>query len=128
MSDFLIRADHSLITTHESSEHCKLRFTCPTLYTFVATMSLPCMQRKQFMQQKEQCLSGVDLSRKGSVDAPILDLVNFINAQPDFFTTSSCSGRTIVVDNVSLPNVSCAADYCSLPVTTQTHREAGTHT
>ena len=63
------------------------------------------------MQQKEQCLSGVDLSRKGSVDAPILDLVNFINAQPDFFTTSSCSGRTIVVDNVSLSTVSCTVDY-----------------
>lgn len=64
-------------------------------------MTLPYLGSKQFMQQKEQCLSGVDLSRKGSVDAPILDLVNFINAQPDFFTTSSCSGRIIVVDNVS---------------------------
>ncbi|KAK7112237.1 tRNA wybutosine-synthesizing protein 3 homolog [Littorina saxatilis] len=54
---------------------------------------------KQFLRQKEQCLSGVDLSRKGSVDAPILELVNFINSQCDCFTTSSCSGRIIVVDN-----------------------------
>ncbi|XP_076458841.1 tRNA wybutosine-synthesizing protein 3 homolog [Babylonia areolata] len=54
---------------------------------------------KQFQHQKEQCLSGADLSRKGSVDAPIADLVSFINTQSDCFTTSSCSGRVIVVDN-----------------------------
>ncbi|KAL8561218.1 hypothetical protein ACOMHN_024475 [Nucella lapillus] len=54
---------------------------------------------KRFQQQKDQCLSGVDLSRKGSIDVPILDLVNVINVQADCFTTSSCSGRVIVVDN-----------------------------
>eukprot|EP00873_Tetraselmis_striata_P029077 jgi/Tetstr1/449341/TSEL_003855.t1 len=34
-----------------------------------------------------------DRSRKGSVDAPIQDLVDLINAHPHMFTTSSCSGR-----------------------------------
>jgi len=37
-----------------------------------------------------------DKSSKGSVDAPILDLVHAINAQADLATTSSCSGRVAV--------------------------------
>jgi tRNA(Phe) wybutosine-synthesizing methylase Tyw3 len=34
-----------------------------------------------------------DKSPKGFLDAPILDLVCFINSLPDYVTTSSCSGR-----------------------------------
>lgn len=34
-----------------------------------------------------------DFSPKGGLDAPIEDLVNWVNAQPDWCTTSSCSGR-----------------------------------
>ena len=52
-----------------------------------------------FDKQKQNCLSAVDLSRKGSVDEPVVDLVRFINAHKNYFTTSSCSGRIIVVDN-----------------------------
>lgn len=37
-----------------------------------------------------------DKSRKGSVDAPIVDLVGLINGHPSIFTTSSCSGRLSV--------------------------------
>lgn len=59
------------------------------------------MSVKVFDVQKEACLSAVDMSRKGSIDEPILDLVSFINNQQNYFTTSSCSGRIIVVDNVS---------------------------
>ncbi|XP_052816279.1 tRNA wybutosine-synthesizing protein 3 homolog [Mya arenaria] len=54
-----------------------------------------------FDKQKASCLAGVDLSRKGSIDAPITDIVALINANDDFFTTSSCSGRIIIVDNDS---------------------------
>jgi len=39
----------------------------------------------------------VDKSRKGSVDQQILELVTAINLHPDFFTTSSCSGRAILI-------------------------------
>jgi len=49
-----------------------------------------------FDSQKEQSLSAVDLSRKGSVDVPILDLVNWINNLADYYTTSSCSGRIVL--------------------------------
>ncbi|KAI9277426.1 methyltransferase TYW3-domain-containing protein [Sporodiniella umbellata] len=34
-----------------------------------------------------------DKSPKGFIDAPILDLMHVINQHPDYYTTSSCSGR-----------------------------------
>lgn len=57
------------------------------------------MSKDLFDLQKTACLSSVDLSRKGSIDDPIVDLVAFINEKPNYFTTSSCSGRIIAVDN-----------------------------
>ena len=54
-----------------------------------------------FNKQKESCLSQVDLSKKGSIDDQIIDLVQYINAQENFFTTSSCSGRISVFSEVS---------------------------
>lgn len=59
---------------------------------------------KVFASWKKQALSGVDFSRKGSIDEAILDLVAFINIQPDYFTTSSCSGRIILFEEVSFVN------------------------
>ncbi|XP_019614050.1 PREDICTED: tRNA wybutosine-synthesizing protein 3 homolog [Branchiostoma belcheri] len=50
----------------------------------------------EFARWKQQCLSAADLSRKGSIDEPIVELVNFINGQEFLFTTSSCSGRISV--------------------------------
>ncbi|KAI8491543.1 tRNA methyltransferase tyw3 [Branchiostoma belcheri] len=50
----------------------------------------------EFARWKQQCLSAADLSRKGSIDEPIVELVNFINGQEVLFTTSSCSGRISV--------------------------------
>ncbi|KAG2226325.1 hypothetical protein INT45_005997 [Circinella minor] len=37
-----------------------------------------------------------DKSPKGFIDAPILDLIHIINKHPDYYTTSSCSGRVAV--------------------------------
>ena len=42
-----------------------------------------------------------DRSPKGSVDARIQDLVDFINQHPDYVTFSSCSGRLAVFDPAS---------------------------
>lgn len=39
----------------------------------------------------------LDKSKKGSIDLPVLDLVNFINAHDDLYTTSSCSGRILLI-------------------------------
>ncbi|MDI3473989.1 MAG: tRNA wybutosine-synthesizing protein 3 [Candidatus Woesearchaeota archaeon] len=52
-----------------------------------------------FNKIKEDNLAKIkhDKSAKGSIDKPILPLVNKINELPDFFTTSSCSGRISVI-------------------------------
>jgi tRNA G37 N-methylase Trm5/tRNA(Phe) wybutosine-synthesizing methylase Tyw3 len=46
--------------------------------------------------------AGNDLSPKGCIDAPILDLVQCINGLSDFCTTSSCSGRISCYINAGL--------------------------
>ncbi len=40
----------------------------------------------------------IDKSRKGSVDADILHVITFINSLDDYYTTSSCSGRIMLMD------------------------------
>ncbi|XP_048844656.1 tRNA wybutosine-synthesizing protein 3 homolog [Brienomyrus brachyistius] len=54
-----------------------------------------------FLQWKKQCMSKIDLSKKGSVDEDISDVVAFINDSENYFTTSSCSGRITLIDGVS---------------------------
>ncbi|XP_071985353.1 tRNA wybutosine-synthesizing protein 3 homolog isoform X2 [Engystomops pustulosus] len=51
-----------------------------------------------FMHWKLQATRKTDLSKKGSVDKDIEDIVRDINLQDCFFTTSSCSGRIILID------------------------------
>jgi len=51
---------------------------------------------KDFDQQKRLCLEKlytIDKSRKGSIDKPILQLIEYINSLNNYYTTSSCSGR-----------------------------------
>ena len=55
------------------------------------------MPQNPFLQRKKSILDainqGKDNSPKGSIDLPIVELVNYINSLPNFVTTSSCSGR-----------------------------------
>ena len=60
----------------------------------------------EFKKEKEKYVSTlkenieeekIDKSKKGFIDEKILDLVNFINSIPDYYTTSSCSGRIIIM-------------------------------
>jgi tRNA wybutosine-synthesizing protein 3 len=49
-----------------------------------------------FDEQKEKYLEALykpDRSKKGGVDEYVSNLINFINHLPNFYTTSSCSGR-----------------------------------
>ncbi|XP_048353691.1 tRNA wybutosine-synthesizing protein 3 homolog isoform X4 [Sphaerodactylus townsendi] len=55
-----------------------------------------------FKSWKEQRLSRVDGSRKGSVDEPIAGIVQLLNDQDCFCTTSSCSGRVVVLEQPPL--------------------------
>lgn len=54
------------------------------------------VSNKKFEAQKTAAIGGEDLSRKGSVDEPIRELVSLINSLPQYFTTSSCSGRILI--------------------------------
>jgi len=63
------------------------------------------MEGDTFQQWKNQCLNKCDFSKKGSVDEDISHIVSFINSHDRYFTTSSCSGRIILFDGVSLGNV-----------------------
>ncbi|KAJ8012308.1 hypothetical protein DPEC_G00067310 [Dallia pectoralis] len=54
-----------------------------------------------FIQWKKQCLNKIDLSKKGTVDEHISHIVSVLNNSDNYFTTSSCSGRIILIDNVS---------------------------
>ncbi|KAM9109203.1 tRNA wybutosine-synthesizing protein 3 homolog isoform 2-T2 [Megaptera novaeangliae] len=52
----------------------------------------------EFRKWKAQCLSKADLSRKGSVDEDVVEFVQLLNGREQFFTTSSCAGRIILLD------------------------------
>lgn len=54
-----------------------------------------------FKNVKKQILDTADLSKKGSIDESIVNLVNYINSHDDYVTTSSCSGRAILFTSVS---------------------------
>ncbi len=48
----------------------------------------------KFTQQKENAIKRLEAARKkGEVDLEIMHLLDYINSLPDFYTTSSCSGR-----------------------------------
>ena len=53
-----------------------------------------------FRKQKLSCLSKIDLSKKGSIDEAVAGLVVFINNCDQYFTTSSCSGRIYIYEEV----------------------------
>ncbi len=57
-----------------------------------------------------------DLSRKGSVDEPIVDVVDYINGHDHYYTTSSCSGRIIVFSEV-IDLASHACNACTYIIT-----------
>ncbi|GIU69547.1 MAG: hypothetical protein KatS3mg002_0783 [Candidatus Woesearchaeota archaeon] len=49
-----------------------------------------------FDKEKRTCLNKLykpDKSRKGTVDEPIIPLIEYINSLDNYYTTSSCSGR-----------------------------------
>lgn len=47
---------------------------------------------------------GIDKSKKGSIDEKIKDLINIINSKPNYYTTSSCSGRIMLYSKTKKKN------------------------
>ena len=51
-----------------------------------------------FAKEKSDFLGKKDKSRKGSIDKDVIKLVNEINSKTDFYTTSSCAGRIVLLE------------------------------
>jgi len=51
-----------------------------------------------FTQRKMSILSKVDKSSKGSMDAQITELCDALNVTIDYYTTSSCSGKSVIME------------------------------
>lgn len=54
-----------------------------------------------FDQTKQSVLQRADLSLKGSIDEPIRPLVESINENTNYCTTSTCSGRITIIEKGS---------------------------
>ncbi len=50
-----------------------------------------------FDEQKQRQLAKDDLSKKGAIDEGIRPLVELINSLKNYYTTSSCAGRTVLL-------------------------------
>jgi len=58
------------------------------------------MPKQDFDKGKILCLNKLykpDKSRKGDVDKPIIPLIDYINKLDNYYTTSSCSGRIMLL-------------------------------
>jgi tRNA wybutosine-synthesizing protein 3 len=59
------------------------------------------VSEKDFILHKRNALSRTDNSRKSAIDDAVLPLVNLINSLSGFYTTSSCSGRIMLIGRKS---------------------------
>jgi len=55
------------------------------------------MKQKEFNLHKKNLLNKKDKSNIGEIDKQVLNLINLINKNKDYVTSSSCSGRIILV-------------------------------
>ena len=54
-----------------------------------------------FLKEKSGFLSKKDKSRKGHIDKDIAKILSKINSKKDYYTTSSCSGRIVLLEKLS---------------------------
>lgn len=62
-------------------------------------------KRARFEEWREQCLRKADLSRKGAVDERLVPVLQELDGNNNFFCTSSCSGRTLLIESESAAGV-----------------------
>jgi len=60
--------------------------------------------QEQFKLNKRNALSKLDKSKKGEIDDGIKQLLGIINSSSSYFTTSSCSGRIVLLEIGSAKN------------------------
>lgn len=51
-----------------------------------------------FAKEKSDFLGKKDKSRKGSIDKGVIKIINALNSKKDYYTTSSCSGRIVLLE------------------------------
>ena len=71
-------------------------FFCAVMAQVLQLLFELCFKFIQFDKRKQnrlQALQLPDKSPKGGLDAPIRELVEFINRLPNYVSTSSCSGN-----------------------------------
>ena len=68
-----------------------------TIWTVTYLNKIISKSSMNFDKKKKGCLSKIDKSKKGSVDKKIKKLVDLINSLKDYYTTSSCSGRILLI-------------------------------
>jgi len=51
-----------------------------------------------FELDKKNTLGKIDKSQKGEIDSDIQELIDLINSKEEYYTTSSCSGRIVVIE------------------------------
>jgi tRNA wybutosine-synthesizing protein 3 len=61
-----------------------------------------------FLKQKSEFLRKKDKSRKGEIDKDIKKLVDLINSKGNYYTTSSCSGRIVLIKKKSYKKQDCS--------------------
>ena len=54
-----------------------------------------------FQKQKQDFLSKIDKSRKGSIDEKMRPIVKIVNSVPNYYTTSCCAGRIVLLHQIS---------------------------
>ena len=59
------------------------------------------LNSKNFQKQKKDCLSRKDKSNKAGIDKDIKPLIDLLNSSSDYYTTSSCSGRILLIEKKS---------------------------
>lgn len=62
----------------------------------------------KFNKEKSDFLNKKDKSKKGSIDIDIISLVNEINSKEDYYSTSSCAGRIVLLEMKSRKKNECS--------------------
>lgn len=60
-----------------------------------------------FAKEKSDFLKKKDKSKKGSIDKDVIGIVNSINSKKDYYTTSSCAGRIVLLEMKSKKKNDC---------------------
>ena len=61
----------------------------------------------RFAKEKSDFLGKKDKSKKGCIDEGIKEVIKSINSKNDFYTTSSCSGRIVLIEMRSSKKYEC---------------------